>query len=219
VLAAELGSALGRRLNERVHVNTADQWGDASCIATVPVSGRARGEVTIWIDSQGLTAFAERIGATGQQGLLDSAAGLVNDALHAMQAQPGFATLSFGAVQLSMTPTGTSVPLVALVITLASGTRCPVAVGAELEWQSDPEDARLESVLGFDLPVVVRFGRAVMPLKALAALGPGAMVDLGRSPDQPVEIVMGEKVLALGEVVVVGGNYGVRVTELVGARA
>jgi len=58
-----------------------------------------------------------------------------------------------------------------------------------------------------------------MPLKALAALGPGAMIDLGRSPDQPVEIVMGEKVLALGEVVVVGGNYGVRVTELTSNRA
>jgi len=74
-------------------------------------------------------------------------------------------------------------------------------------------------VLDFELPLVVRFGRSVMPLKGLAALGPGAMLDLGRSPDQPVELVMGDKVIALGEVVVVGGNYGVRITELTGTRA
>jgi flagellar motor switch protein FliN/FliY len=127
--------------------------------------------------------------------------------------------LAFGAVEVTRTPTGDRVPLVAMVATLASGVRCVIAVGADIEWQHDPEDARLETVLDFDLPLVVRFGRAVMPMKALAALGPGAMVDLGRSPDHPVEIVMGEKVLALGEVVVVGGNYGVRVTELTGAKA
>lgn len=221
-LASEVGTVLGRRLDERVHLNTAEHWGGASYIASVAVSGRARGGITIWIDGDGLTALAERLGASAgadTQTLLDLAAGLVNDALTSLQTQPGYATLAFGAIEMSTAPSGERVPLVAMVATLHSGARCVVAAGADIEWQTDPEDARLETVLDFDLPIVVRFGRSVMTLKALAALGPGAMVDLGRSPDQPVEIVMGEKVLALGEVVVVGGNYGVRVTELTGGKA
>jgi len=35
-----------------------------------------------------------------------------------------------------------------------------------------------------------------------------------RSPDEPVELLVGERVIAKGEVVIVGGNYGVRITEL-----
>lgn len=216
-LANEIGAALGRRVDERVHLNTADHWGEASCVATIPVGGRARGGVTVWIDRAALTALENRVGLgvnPEEQALVDLTAGLVHDALIALQSKTGFTTLAFGAVAVTLAPTAERAPLIAVVATLASGGRCAIAVGADLDLQSEPEDERLETVLDFDLPIVVRFGRSVMPLKALAALGPGAMIDLGRSPDQPVEIVMGEKVLALGEVVVVGGNYGVRVTEL-----
>src|ERR1043165_7967647 len=78
---------------------------------------------------------------------------------------------------------------------------------------------RLDAVLDVELPLVVRFGRAVMPLRALADLGPGSVVDMGRSPDDPVELLVGERLIARGEVVIVGGNYGVRITELAGAQS
>lgn len=225
-LASELGSALGRRAEDRVHLSAADHWGDASCLASVAVHGRARGNLTVWIDREALVALGSRVGlpeSPEPQALVDVTAALMHDALVSLQAQPGFATLAFGAIGVTLGPaterSPVPAPLVVMSITLASGARCAVAVGAEVELQAEPEDERLETVLDFDLPIVVRFGRSVMTLKALAALGPGAMIDLGRSPDQPVEIVMGEKVLALGEVVVVGGNYGVRVTELTGHKA
>jgi flagellar motor switch protein FliN/FliY len=80
-------------------------------------------------------------------------------------------------------------------------------------------DTRLEAVLDVDLPLVVRFGRAVMPLRALADLGPGSVIDMGRSPDEPVELLVGERVIARGEVVIVSGNYGVRITELTGGES
>jgi flagellar motor switch protein FliN/FliY len=185
-------------------------------VATVPVGGRARGGLTVWIDREALGGL---MGRADDQALVDQTAAIVHDALQALQQQPGLTTLAFGAVAVAAASTGDRAPLTAMVATLASGARCALAVGADLDVQAEPEDERLEAVLDFDLPVVVRFGRSVMPLKALASLGPGAMLDLGRSPDQPVEIVMGEKVLALGEVVVVGGNYGVRVTELIGSKA
>jgi len=220
-LASEVGAACGRRFNERVHLVPAEHWGDASCVATVTIGGRGRGAVSVWLDHGALT---ELLGgenaavATDPQALVDGAAALVQDAVTSLQAQPGFATLAFGPVSVALSQTGDRAPLLAVVITMASGRRCPIAVGVDVEVMSEPEDERLEAVLDFDLPLIVRFGRAVMPLKALAALGPGATIDLGRSPDQPVELVMGDKVVALGEVVVVAGNYGVRVTELTGAK-
>jgi flagellar motor switch protein FliN/FliY len=65
-----------------------------------------------------------------------------------------------------------------------------------------------------DLPLLVRFGRTEMLLRTLSALGPGSVIDLGRSPDDPVELLVSNQVVARGEVVVVGGNYGVRITNV-----
>jgi len=70
-------------------------------------------------------------------------------------------------------------------------------------------------VLDVELPLVVRFGRAVLSLKTLAGLGPGSIVDMGRSPDNPVELLVSDKVIAYGEVVIVDGSYGLRITDLV----
>jgi flagellar motor switch protein FliN/FliY len=57
-----------------------------------------------------------------------------------------------------------------------------------------------------------------MPLRSVADLSTGSVVDMGRSPDEPVELLVGERVIARGEVVIVGGNYGVRITELTNGR-
>ena len=73
----------------------------------------------------------------------------------------------------------------------------------------------LEMVLDVELPLVVRFGRAVLSLRTLAGLGPGSVVDMGRSPDEPVELLVSDKVIAYGEVVIVDGSYGLRITDLV----
>ena len=92
--------------------------------------------------------------------------------------------------------------------TSAGGAASPAASNA----LANP---KLEMVLDIDLPLIVRFGRTVMTLKALSGLGPGSIVDMGRSPDEPVEMLVGERVIARGEVVIVGGNYGIRITDLV----
>lgn len=75
----------------------------------------------------------------------------------------------------------------------------------------------LDAILDLELPVIVRFGRAELTLKDLALLAPGAVIDLGRSPDDPVEVLVSNQVVARGEVVTVSGNYGVRITDVIGA--
>src|SRR5262245_19418154 len=73
----------------------------------------------------------------------------------------------------------------------------------------------LDVIMDIDLPLVVRFGRTELPLKALTALGPGSVIDLGRAPDGPVDVLISNRIIARGEVVIVSGNYGVRVRDVV----
>jgi flagellar motor switch protein FliN/FliY len=86
---------------------------------------------------------------------------------------------------------------------------------------SAPRDVpeNLDVILDIDLPLSVRFGHAELTLDALTKLGPGSLIELARLPDDPVELLVNGKLVARGEVVVVGGNYGVRVHEVVSAEA
>lgn len=69
-------------------------------------------------------------------------------------------------------------------------------------------------LMGVKLPIRVLLGRTHLPLREIAQLGNGAVVELDCSPDDPVEIVVNDRVIAHGEVVVVSGNYGVRITKI-----
>jgi flagellar motor switch protein FliN/FliY len=79
-------------------------------------------------------------------------------------------------------------------------------------------DDRIGVILDIDLPLVVRFGRTEMPLRQLTRLGPGSVIDLGRSPDDPVDVLVSNRVVARGEVVVVSGSYGIRILDVVSQR-
>ena len=83
---------------------------------------------------------------------------------------------------------------------------------------ASPALDRIDVILDIDLPLTVRFGRTELPLKALTRLGPGSIIDLGRSPDDPVDLVVSNQVVAKGEVVIVSGNYGIRILDVVSQR-
>jgi len=69
-------------------------------------------------------------------------------------------------------------------------------------------------LMGVKLPIRVLLGRTQLCLRDIAQLGNGAVVELDCSPDDPVEIIVNDRVIAHGEVVVVSGNYGVRITKI-----
>ena len=69
-------------------------------------------------------------------------------------------------------------------------------------------------LMGVKLPIRVLLGRTQLLLRDIAQLGNGAVVELDCSPDDPVEIIVNDRVIAHGEVVVVSGNYGVRITKI-----
>ena len=69
-------------------------------------------------------------------------------------------------------------------------------------------------LMGVKLPIRVLMGRTRLPLREIARLGGGSVVELDCSPDSPVDIMVNDRVIAQGEIVVVGGNYGVRITRI-----
>jgi flagellar motor switch protein FliN len=73
----------------------------------------------------------------------------------------------------------------------------------------------MDLLMEVELPVGVSFGRAQMRLKDAIKLTTGSIVELNRSISEPVEIIVNNCVIARGEVVVVEGNYGVRIIQIV----
>lgn len=78
-----------------------------------------------------------------------------------------------------------------------------------------PADAgNLDLILDIELQVVVRMGQTEMPLGELLKLTPGAIIELNRAADSPVDLLVNGKQIAKGEVVVVDGNFAFRITEI-----
>jgi flagellar motor switch protein FliN/FliY len=72
----------------------------------------------------------------------------------------------------------------------------------------------LELLLDVELEASLRFGAKEMPLGEILELGPGDVVQLDRHINDPVDLIVGDKIIARGEVVLVNGNFGLRVTEV-----
>jgi flagellar motor switch protein FliN/FliY len=216
---AVLGSASAAATNS---AGGADGW-----LLSATVSGDLRGSLGAWIDRAGSELLAQRV-----MGMDDAPdADTVADMLREMWSQAaGALSLKdpFTGIKLAVvTVAPAAAPAGVLVDLTATDVTARIAVGGDAiaaPAPAAPPPARvpelvqndtLDAVLDMELPLVVRFARTVMSLKTLSALGPGSIVDMERSPDEPVQMLVGDRVIARGEVVVVGGHYGVRVTDLV----
>ncbi|MBT9330306.1 FliM/FliN family flagellar motor switch protein [Acidipila sp. 4G-K13] len=77
----------------------------------------------------------------------------------------------------------------------------------------------LDLFLDIELEASLRFGSRELPLREVLDLGPGDVVELDRNVTDPVDLVVGDKIVARGEVVLVHGNFGLRVTEVAEPRS
>jgi flagellar motor switch protein FliN len=72
----------------------------------------------------------------------------------------------------------------------------------------------MELLLDIELPVSISFGRIRLPMKDVLKLTTGSIVELDRGVNEPVEVLVNRCLIAKGEVVVVEGNYGVRIQQI-----
>ena len=73
---------------------------------------------------------------------------------------------------------------------------------------------KLDTLLDIPLEISVELGRTTMTLKQVLDLGLGSLIELEKLTGEPVDILVNGKAVAEGEVVVIGENFGVRVTRI-----
>ena len=64
------------------------------------------------------------------------------------------------------------------------------------------------------LPIRVRIGSKRMLLKDVLSMDIGSVIELNQLANDPLEILIGDKVIALGEVVIIDGNFGIQITQI-----
>jgi flagellar motor switch protein FliN/FliY len=77
------------------------------------------------------------------------------------------------------------------------------------------EDSNLNLLLDIPLKVTVELGRTQKAIKDILDLSQGSIIELDKLAGEPVDILVNNKLIAKGEVVVIDENFGVRVTDIV----
>jgi flagellar motor switch protein FliN/FliY len=73
----------------------------------------------------------------------------------------------------------------------------------------------LDFILDIPLQVTVELGRAQMLINDLLQLGQGSVVELSKLAGEPMEVLVNQKLIARGEVVVVNEKFGIRLTDII----
>ena len=73
----------------------------------------------------------------------------------------------------------------------------------------------LDLILDIPLTVTVELGRSKMLINDLLQLGQGSVIELTKLKGEPLEVLVNQKLVARGEVVVVNEKFGVRLTDIV----
>lgn len=130
------------------------------------------------------------------------------------------------AARLGIRITGEKIPafdlvLVATAELLQSLRRTPAEIAplAKPAEGRAPEPAagkapNLDLLLDVKLEATIRFGQKQMLLREILELHPGSALAMDHHVDEPVDLLVGGRMVARGEVVIVDGNYGLRVTEI-----
>jgi flagellar motor switch protein FliN/FliY len=76
------------------------------------------------------------------------------------------------------------------------------------------QDIPAEAVRDIQLQARLELGRALLPVRELLKLGPGAVVELDRRVGDPVDLFVNDRLVARGEIVTAGGQFAFRVLEV-----
>lgn len=92
-------------------------------------------------------------------------------------------------------------------------TRRPRTGGSAAGGDAVPKN--IDMVLDIQLVATARLGKVEMPIGDILTLGPGSIIEVGHLVDEPVELLVNNKLIARGDVVVVDEKFGLRITEIV----
>ncbi|MCP4869502.1 MAG: flagellar motor switch protein FliN [Proteobacteria bacterium] len=85
----------------------------------------------------------------------------------------------------------------------------------QVETMQEDGSPNLGMILDLPLEVTVRLGQTRILIRDLLRLDKNSVLELSQGADDPLDIVVNDKVLARGEVVVVDDRLGIRITDIV----
>jgi flagellar motor switch protein FliN/FliY len=91
----------------------------------------------------------------------------------------------------------------------------PMSVNDDAARAQRTDFSKLKMILDIPLKVSVELGRTKMLVNDLLQLGQGSVIELDKIAGEPMEILINDKLVAMGEVVVVNEKFGVRLTDVV----
>ncbi|MCR4941204.1 MAG: flagellar motor switch protein FliY [Campylobacter sp.] len=89
----------------------------------------------------------------------------------------------------------------------------PAAPGDKSSFSPD-EMRNINLIMDVRLPIRVRIGSKRMLLKDVLTMDIGSVIELNQLANDPLEILIGDKVIAFGEVVIIDGNFGIQITQI-----
>jgi flagellar motor switch protein FliN/FliY len=78
-----------------------------------------------------------------------------------------------------------------------------------------PQDQNLNRILDIPLVLSAQLGSTRMLIKDMLQLGPGSIVELDKLAGEPLEVLVNERLVARGEVVMVNEKFGIRLTDVI----
>ncbi|MFC2491068.1 MAG: flagellar motor switch protein FliY [Campylobacter curvus] len=94
-----------------------------------------------------------------------------------------------------------------------SGDQAKATHGSRSEFSAE-EMRNINLIMDVRLPIRVRIGSKRMLLKDVLSMDIGSVIELNQLANDPLEILIGDKVIALGEVVIIDGNFGIQITQI-----
>ena len=79
---------------------------------------------------------------------------------------------------------------------------------------SQGEQENISLIMDVNMEMTVELGRTQKTIKEILGMGEGTIIELDKLAGEPVDILVNQKKIAKGEVVVIDENFGVRVTEI-----
>ena len=80
--------------------------------------------------------------------------------------------------------------------------------------QSGTSANELRRILHMQVPVIVKLAERKLTLAEVMRLGPGAIIEFIKSNDEPLELLINNKAIGLGDAVKVGENFGLKISQI-----
>ncbi|RMD66184.1 MAG: flagellar motor switch protein FliN [Planctomycetota bacterium] len=69
----------------------------------------------------------------------------------------------------------------------------------------------LQTILKIEAPIIVEIGRLKMSLGDVLALAPGSLIELDKRPEEELELLVNNKMIATGHAVKIGERFGLKI--------